>query len=190
MPATLVSERPTDLEGAPRQLHPVPAPKPTRGGGRATPVVAMVSGALVMALAGVGLVRAADGFDRRSPEAPATATATAPAPVAAPDLGAITLSARDVSVVTQVYEAGEDSGWHSHPGIHAVAVISGVLTVYDSQCQRQTFEAGRPYVGGQQPHLVRNESDGPVTMAVTFLNPSTAHRSTERLAPPAGCTTG
>ncbi len=134
----------------------------------------MVSGVLVVALAAVLLARASDR----------------PQPAAAGDPGAITLSARDVSVVTQVYGPGEDSGWHSHPGIHAVAVVSGTLTVYDDQCRRETFEPGRPYVGGQQPHLVRNESDAPVTLAVTFLNPSTPSRSTERLGPPAGCTAG
>ena len=152
---------------APRQ------PQPNAGRPRG-PVVTMVSGVLVVALAAVLLVRASDG----------------PKPAAAVDPAAITLSVRDVSVVTQVYGAGEDSGWHSHPGIHAVAVISGALTVYDSQCRRETFEPGRPYVGGQEPHLVRNESDAPVTLAVTFLNPSTPSGSTERLAPPAGCTAG
>ena len=74
---------------------------------------------------------------------------------------AVTLSARDVSVVTQVYEPGATSGWHSHPGIHAVAVLEGTLTVYDSQCRSESYGPGRPYVGGQQPHLVRNETRPP-----------------------------
>jgi quercetin dioxygenase-like cupin family protein len=103
---------------------------------------------------------------------------------------AITLSARDVSVVTQVYEPGQESGWHSHAGIHAVAVISGVLTVYDSECRPQTFEPGRPYVGGQQPHLVRNETGAPVVMTVTYLNPSAPTTSTRHQPPPDGCPVG
>ena len=182
MPApTLLTEAPSDDVPAP--AHPGPGPVGVAAPRRAGPVVAMVAGALIMvAAAGSLVVRGGDGASRRP--------APAPEPVAPADPAAITLSARDISVVTQVYDAGEDSGWHSHPGIHAVAVISGTLTVYDSQCQRQTFEPGRPYVGGQQPHLVRNEGDGPVTMAVTFLNPSTPTRSTEHLAPPAGCHPG
>jgi len=59
---------------------------------------------------------------------------------------AVTLSARDVSVVTQVYEAGTTSGWHSHPGIHAVAVLEGTLTVYDSQCRSES--TGLPATAG------------------------------------------
>ncbi|MDQ4068873.1 MAG: cupin domain-containing protein [Actinomycetota bacterium] len=187
MPASTLLTRPhTERDGAPRRLDLEPASQ-GRGPRRTGPVVAMVAGALIMALAAVSLaVHAGDGAGRPAPDA----ATVAGAPALPADPGAITLSARDVSVVTQVYEAGEDSGWHSHPGIHAVAVISGVLTVYDSQCQRHTFEPGRPYVGGQQPHLVRNETDGPVTLAVTFLNPSAPTGSTEHLAPPAGCRAG
>jgi quercetin dioxygenase-like cupin family protein len=92
-----------------------------------------------------------------------------PTRVIAPDPTAIMVSARDVSVVIQVYEPGQSSGWHQHSGIHAVAVLSGVLTVYDVGCHAETFEPGRPYVGGQQPHFVANETDAPVTMAVTYM---------------------
>jgi quercetin dioxygenase-like cupin family protein len=114
----------------------------------------------------------------------------APAPVrtpAAADPLALTLSARDVSVVQQVYEPGQASGWHSHSGIHAVAVLSGVLTVYDGQCQAQTVQAGHPYVGGQELHQVRNESSEPVVMSVTYLNPTSGGEPTRKLPPPSGC---
>ena len=170
----LVSERPIEREGA--QDHPDmrppagPESRPAASGlRRAMPIVAMVTGLAVMAVAGL-LVTAVDRSDR---------SVTDPA--------AITLSARDVSVVTQVYAPGEDSGWHSHPGIHAVAVVSGVLTVVDSQCQIQTFEPGRPYVGGQDPHLVANRTDAPVIMAVTYLSPSVPNGSTQHHPAPAGC---
>ncbi len=174
--STLVTERPVQRENlsAPLNASTVRAPEGRPAGPRfrrAMPVLAMFGGLAVMAVAGLVLVRAGDG--RR--------------PV---DPSAITLSARDVSVVTQVYDPGEDSGWHSHPGIHAVSVIAGVLTVYDSQCQARTFEPGRPYVGGQEPHRVANRTDGPVTMAVTYLNPSSPTRSTEHVAAPAGCAAG
>ena len=137
---------------------------------RAVPLLAMVSGLAVMAGAGLVMVGAGDAGG---------------GPV---DPAAITLSARDVSVVTQVYEAGENSGWHAHTGIHAVAVTSGVLTVYDDQCQPRMVQPGQPYVGGQEPHLVVNRTDAPVTMAVTYLSPSTPAPSTEHMAAPAGCT--
>ena len=136
---------------------------------RALPLVAMAGGLVVMAVAALVMVRAGDD----------------PAP--AGDPLAITLSARDVSVVTQVYEPGHDSGWHSHPGIHAVAVVSGVLTVVDAQCQVQIVEPGRPYVGGQELHVVRNHSDQPVTMSVTYLSPTAPGASTKHMPGPLGC---
>lgn len=89
-----------------------------------------------------------------------------------------------------MYEPGEQSGWHTHPGIHAVAVVSGVLSVYGDQCRLQTFELERAYVGGQQLHLVRNDGDTPVTMAVTYLSPSAPGTSTQHLTPPTGCGIG
>jgi quercetin dioxygenase-like cupin family protein len=101
---------------------------------------------------------------------------------AQPDI--FTLSSQDVSVVNQVYEPGQDSGWHAHSGIHAVAVLSGTLTVYDGQCRVQTVEPGRPYVGGQDVHRVRNETAEPIEMVVTYLAPRVAADSSRHVAAP------
>ncbi len=195
MPApTLLSERPLAAEITPVQAEPAvttavadsPGPGPSRFTLRtAWPLIAMASGLVVLALAAALVVCSGRGDAR----------AASTVPVATADPTAITVSARDVSVVSQVYGPGEQSGWHTHPGIHAVSVLSGVLTVYDDQCRLQTFEPGRPYVGGQQPHLVRNESDAPVVMAVTYLSPaapgtSTQHSGTVHLPPPTGCSIG
>ena len=160
---------------------PATSPPSRRG-----PVLAMAAGLVAIALAATALVV---GADRSRPSiAPAPAPATGPAtPV---DPLAITLSARDVSVVSQVYEPGEDSGWHSHSGIHAVAILSGTLTVYDGECQARTFEPGQPYIGGQEVHLVRNETTAPVVMAVTYLRPSSGHTSTRPASAPSGCPAG
>ena len=94
----------------------------------------------------------------------------------------------DVSVVTSAYESGQSSGWHAHQGIHAVAVLSGELTVYDRACRPQRVVPGEPYVGGQELHLVRNETPGTVDMVVTYLNGAgaSAPGPPERQAP-AGC---
>lgn len=189
MPAsTLVSEPPLAPDTEPIQPEPAgpaaAADSPSTGVDRSTfrtawPVTAMACGLVVLAVAATIVVRAG----QRAQPTPVIAAAAA-------DPTVITVSARDVSVVTQVYEPGEQSGWHTHPGIHAVAVLSGVLSVYDDQCRLQTFEPGRPYVGGQQLHLVRNEGDVPVTMAVTYLSPSAPGTSTKQLARPDGCGVG
>jgi len=190
MPApTLLSERLLAAEITSVQAEPAVAtaavdpsdPGPHRFTLRsAWPLVAMASGLMVLALAAAVVARSGQGGAR---PAPTVSVLTA-------DPSAISVSARDVSVVSQVYGPGDQSGWHTHTGIHAVAVLSGVLTVYDEQCRLQTFEPGRPYVGGQQPHLVRNETDTPVVMAVTYLSPGAPGTSTVHLAPPAGCSIG
>lgn len=105
------------------------------------------------------------------------------APVEARNASALTLSGpNDVTVVNQVYEAGESSGWHHHTGIHAVAVLSGTLTVYDGRCHALSVVPGRPYVGGQELHLARNETNVPVEMVVTYLSSAGSANSTVRAA--------
>ena len=172
--ASLLAESPT-----PGVLTSLPTPPDKARRGRlAAPVLAMVSGVVVLAVAAGLIVDQQRSAPAGKSSVPATITA---------DPSAITVSAGDVSVVTQVYAPGEDSGWHSHSGIHAVTVLSGVLTVYDGLCRPQTFEPGRPYVGGQELHLVRNETAAPVEMAVTYLSPAHGGGPTQRLPTPAGC---
>lgn len=147
---------------------------------RLAPMVAMAAGLLAVGLAATVLLSALNGTQGTPPPAPVRTTTAA-------DPLALTLSARDVSVVQQVYEPGQTSGWHSHSGIHAVAVLSGVLTVYDGKCRAQTVQPGHPYVGGQEPHLVRNETSEPVVMSVTYLNPTTGGEPTRKLPSPSDC---
>lgn len=163
----------TEIDGRPAAAVTA-TPAARRRARQSVPVLAMVIGLAVMALAALVMTRAGDdrGVGAAEP---------------AVDPSAITLSARDVSVVTQVYEPGEDSGWHAHSGIHAVAVISGMVTVYDDQCRSQTLGPGQSYVGGQERHLVANRTDTPATMAVTYLSPSAPTKSTEHRAAPLGC---
>jgi quercetin dioxygenase-like cupin family protein len=138
------------------------------------PFTLMLAGAWLVtaALAASALVRP---VEHPAPEPAAVAAA----PVGARSATALTLNGpNDVSVVTQVYEAGESSGWHRHTGIHAVAVLSGTLTVYDDRCHAQLVVPGRPYVGGQDLHLARNETTSPVEMVVTYLNAAGTANST------------
>lgn len=144
---------------------------------RGRAAVAMIVVGVVAAVAAVGGAVALG--DAPSPP-------VVPAEVAEADPG-VTTTERDVTVVTQVYEPGQSSGWHEHAGIHAVAVLSGTLTVYDDQCQVATFGPGNPYIGGRQLHLARNESDRAVEMVVTYISPTRAEQSTRPGRAPAGC---
>ena len=75
---------------------------------------------------------------------------------------------------TSSYAPGQSSGWHRHPGPHPVTVVSGTLTVYSEDCTAATFGRGQEYVGGEEPHLARNETEVTLVMAVTYL-PRTGH---------------
>ena len=75
----------------------------------------------------------------------------------------------NVGVSKSTYEPGQSSGWHVHPGVHSVVVLAGMLSVYDAACERHDFGPGETYLGGSYPHLARNETDQPVSMAVTYV---------------------
>jgi quercetin dioxygenase-like cupin family protein len=90
---------------------------------------------------------------------------------------------------TSSYAPGQSSGWHRHPGLHLVSVVSGTLTVYDRDCTAATYAPGQSYLGGDEPHLARNDTEATLDMAVTYL-PRAGHsldgfRVEE--APPALC---
>ena len=101
------------------------------------------------------------------------------------DHGIVLRGPGDVAVVTQIYEPGQTSGWHTHAGLHAVAVLTGELTVYDGKCRPQRVVAGEPYVGGRELHLARNETAERVEMVVTYLN--AVGTAPPHAGAPAGC---
>ena len=85
------------------------------------------------------------------------------------------LGGPQVVVTSGAYEADHSSGWHVHPGLHSVVVIAGSLTVYDERCQRHDFGPGEAHLGGDRPHLVRNDTPAPATYVVTYARlPSAA----------------
>lgn len=113
--------------------------------------------------------------------------------VARPALRALVVGGpADVTAQLATYEPGQDSGWHSHTGLHAVVVLSGTLTVYDAECTPHAYGPGDLYVGGQEPHLARNETAAPVEMAVTYVFPAGRSHTEFHVpaAPPAGCNVG
>jgi quercetin dioxygenase-like cupin family protein len=52
------------------------------------------------------------------------------------------------------------SGWHHHPGVILVLVVSGHVTTHDENCQTKTYGPGEAFVeSGTAPFMVSNESD-------------------------------
>lgn len=143
------------------------------------PLALAVSGVVVAALAGLGLGATAvtgAGEDARDPTPPSVPALQAP-PL-------------QVTVRAAAYAPGESSGWHAHPGVHTVIVRSGVLTVYDANCEAQAYGPDEPYVGGRQTHLARNEGPEPVEMTVVYASTGDGTGEAEALpagGPPEGC---
>ena len=80
----------------------------------------------------------------------------------------------DVRIQQLVFEAGGYSGWHHHPGIVIVAVQSGALTLWESDCSSETYGPGLPNgavfaEGGDSPQQVTTV-DG-ATVYATFIAP-------------------
>lgn len=128
--------------------------------GRRSAVGLMAVG-VVLALGAAGLV----------------ATEWRPAPVlraiaAAPAAGMVIAGPESVAVHLSGYEPRESSTWHRHTGLHAVAILSGTLTVYGPDCEAVRYGPGQSFVGGQDLHMARNETDEPVQFTETILYPA------------------
>ena len=131
------------------------------------PAFLMASGLLLVLAAG-GLL-AAGG--RRTVPAPDSATRPFPS----------------VGTATSSYGPGHTSGWHVHPGVHTVVVLSGTLTIYDDNCVRTDYGPGQSYLGGATPHVARNEALEVLDVAITFVYRAPAENPGRAVPAPTGC---
>ena len=81
----------------------------------------------------------------------------------------------DVRVQRLDFAPGSYTGWHHHPGVVIVAVESGSLTFWDSDCNATTYGPGLPdgavfTEGGDEPGQAT--STGGATTYVTYVAPS------------------
>jgi len=86
-----------------------------------------------------------------------------------------TKDATDVRVQQLVFGAGGFSGWHHHPGMILVAVQSGAVTLWESDCSSTTYGPGLPdgavfAEGGDDPQQAT--SAGGATVYVTYVAPN------------------
>jgi hypothetical protein len=86
-----------------------------------------------------------------------------------------TKEATDVRVQRLDFAPGSFTGWHHHPGIVIVAVESGALTLWDSDCNSTTYGPGLPdgavfVEGGDHPREATSANGA--TTYVTYVAPS------------------
>lgn len=79
----------------------------------------------------------------------------------------------DIVTATVTIDPLGSSGWHSHPGVVLVTVVSGSLVFYDNACVATVQAAGSAFVeSGHHAGLVRNEdATTPAVVNVTYIVP-------------------
>lgn len=83
-------------------------------------------------------------------------------------------------------EAGSSSGWHLHPGIALVSMVSGEIEVtWDRDCVPRSYSAGDGWLDPGDIHNAKAVSDG-AKAYVTFLGIPDGEPATEWV-PPAEC---
>ena len=86
-----------------------------------------------------------------------------------------TKDANDLRVQKATFTVGATSGWHHHPGMVLATVASGSVTVWDENCNQETYGPGLPngavfVEGGDSPMQVT--STGGATEYVTLIAPN------------------
>jgi quercetin dioxygenase-like cupin family protein len=93
-----------------------------------------------------------------------------------------------VGLTENTYQPGHSSGWHTHPGAHSVVVLEGVLTIVDEACRQLDVGAGGSWIGGRDPHLVRNDTASPARLVITFaFDQASALDHAATVPAPQGC---
>jgi quercetin dioxygenase-like cupin family protein len=148
------------------------------------PMLAIV---LVLVVAGTALATAASNF-----QGTITSRATLSHSIKAKthEVKLKTKGPVDLVTATVNIAAGGSSGWHSHPGVVLVSVVSGSLVFYDHHCRATVHAAGSAFVeSGNHAGLVRNESaTTPAVVYATYLVPAGTPNASLRVDKPnPGC---
>ena len=156
----LTSRRVLSVALAFKQALPQPAMR--------SPLLALV---LIVVFAGTVLATGASGFH------PTTLSRGTLSESVHYNTGAVKFQTKgSVDFVTQTitFDPLGSSGWHAHPGVVLVSVMSGSLVHYDHNCTAVVQDAGSAFTeSGDEPGLVNNVSTTtPVVVYVTFIVPA------------------
>ena len=80
----------------------------------------------------------------------------------------------DIATLQVTFAPGGSAGWHIHPGPVFVVIQSGELSVWDEDCEKNTYGVGETFFefGPEMSMLVKNESaTTPSVVIGTFVVP-------------------
>ena len=80
------------------------------------------------------------------------------------------------------YSVGGVNGWHSHPGLVAVTLLTGTIDSYDADCKMTAYKAGDSWAEGSEVHYFKVTGATGIHLMATFV---IAKGSTPRIDQPA-----
>ena len=93
----------------------------------------------------------------------------------------------DIVIATLTIQPGGNVGWHTHPGPGFVQVTAGTASFYeagDQSCSPTVLSVGQAWLDrGETTHIVRNETNAPVTILATLFVPPGAVPRIDEPAP-------
>jgi quercetin dioxygenase-like cupin family protein len=95
-----------------------------------------------------------------------------------------------VLVQDGAFGPGGYTGWHSHPGILALTLVSGTLDWYDGECKKTSYKAGDAWTEGSQLHYFKVTSTTNIHLLVTYIIAQGAASRIDEPAPPCAAALG
>jgi quercetin dioxygenase-like cupin family protein len=99
--------------------------------------------------------------------------------------GPSTMSNQDAA-----YGPGGHNGWHSHPGMVAVTIISGAIQWFNEDCEETDYKAGDSWTEGSQLHYFRVVGATGLHATAFFITAQGAALRTDEPAPPCAAALG
>lgn len=74
-----------------------------------------------------------------------------------------------VAIQDGAYASGGQNGWHSHPGLVIVTLISGSIEWFNANCETTIYNAGDSWTEGSQTHAFRVLGTAGVHLSAVFV---------------------
>jgi quercetin dioxygenase-like cupin family protein len=74
-----------------------------------------------------------------------------------------------ITIQDAAYAAGGQNGWHSHPGIVIVTLVSGSVEWFNANCESKVYKAGDSWTEGSQTHAFRVLGTTGVQVTAVFV---------------------